>query len=87
VLILHFLKGLILSKTLTAQKKAEDESYQIALENLRSEVITLRNEALKKDKILLSLVDKQNLMHNPKTIKPKLKTKEKSLPKRMCILK
>jgi hypothetical protein len=58
VLILHFLKGLTLSKTLTAQKKAEDESYQIALENLRSEVITLRNEALKKDKILLSLVDR-----------------------------
>jgi hypothetical protein len=39
-----------------AQKDAEDESCQIALENLRSEVITLRNEALAKDKILLSLV-------------------------------
>jgi phage shock protein A len=29
----------------------------LALGNLRSEVITLRNEALEKDKILLSLVD------------------------------
>jgi hypothetical protein len=30
----------------------------MALGNLRSEVITLRNEALEKDKILLSLVDR-----------------------------
>jgi hypothetical protein len=30
----------------------------IALGNLRSEVIKMRNEALQKDKILLSLVDK-----------------------------
>jgi hypothetical protein len=52
------LSGLILSKDLRAQKKAEDESCQIALGNLRSEVITLRNEALEKDKILFSLVDK-----------------------------
>jgi hypothetical protein len=36
----------------------EDESCQIALGNLRSEVIRLRNEALEKDKILLSLVDR-----------------------------
>jgi hypothetical protein len=49
---------LILSKALKAQKDAEDESYRIALANLRSEVITLRNEALKKDKILLSLVER-----------------------------
>jgi hypothetical protein len=42
---------LILSKALKAQKEAEDESCQIALGNLRSEVITLRNKALKKDKI------------------------------------
>jgi chromosome segregation ATPase len=40
------------------QKNAKDESCQIALRNLRSEVITLRNEALEKDKILLSLVDR-----------------------------
>jgi hypothetical protein len=48
---------LILSK-LKAQKEAEDESCQIALRNLRSKVITLRNEALEKDKIVLSLVDR-----------------------------
>jgi hypothetical protein len=50
-------KGLILSKALKAQKDAEDESCKIALGNLRSEVITLRNEDLEKDKILLSLVE------------------------------
>jgi hypothetical protein len=49
---------LILSNALRAQKSAEDESYEIALNNLRSEVIKLRNEALEKDKILLTLVDK-----------------------------
>ena len=52
------MKGLILSKALTAQKDAEDESCKIALGNLRSEVISLRNEALEKDKILLSLMEK-----------------------------
>ena len=41
-----------------AQKDVEDESCQMALSNLRTEVITLRNEALAKDKILLSLVEK-----------------------------
>jgi hypothetical protein len=51
-------QGLILSNALRAQKNAEDESCTIALNNLRSEVIRLRNEATKKDKILLSLVDK-----------------------------
>jgi hypothetical protein len=50
--------GLILRKALKAQKDAEDESYRIALGNLRSKVITLRNETLTKDKILLSLVEK-----------------------------
>jgi hypothetical protein len=49
---------LILSKALKAQKDAEDERCRIALGNLHSEVITLRNEALEKDKILLSLVEK-----------------------------
>jgi hypothetical protein len=53
-----FLQGLILSSALRVQKNAKDESYVIALGNLRSEVIKLRNEALEKDKILLSLVDK-----------------------------
>jgi hypothetical protein len=51
-------QGLILSKALKAQKGAEYESCQIALGNLRSEVITLRNEALAKDKILLYLVER-----------------------------
>ena len=53
-----FLQGLILRNALRAQKNAEDESCVIALGNLRSEVIKLINEALEKDKILLSLVDK-----------------------------
>jgi ATP-dependent Clp protease ATP-binding subunit ClpA len=43
---------------LRAQKNTEDESCTIALNNLRTEVIKLRNEALEKDKILLTLVDK-----------------------------
>jgi hypothetical protein len=47
-----------LSNALRAQKNAEYESCQIALGNLRSEVIKLRNEALEKDKILHSLVDR-----------------------------
>jgi DNA mismatch repair ATPase MutS len=49
---------LILSKALKAQKDAEDESSRIALGNLHSEVITLRKEALEKDKILHSLVER-----------------------------
>jgi hypothetical protein len=53
-----FLHGLILSNALRAQKNDEDESCVIALGNLQSEVIKLRNEAMEKDKIMLSLVDK-----------------------------
>jgi hypothetical protein len=53
-----FLQGLILSNALRAQKNVEDESCQIALSNLRPEVIRLRNEAAEKDKIMLSLVDR-----------------------------
>ena len=53
-----FLQGLILSNALRAQKDAEDEGCTIALSNLRSEVIELRNEGLEKDKILYSLIDK-----------------------------
>jgi hypothetical protein len=53
-----FFQGLILSNALRAQKSAEDESCTIALSNLRSEVIELRNEGLEKDKILISLVSK-----------------------------
>jgi hypothetical protein len=52
------LQGLILSNALRAQKSAEDEGCTIALNNLRSEVIELRNEGLKKDKILNLLVNK-----------------------------
>jgi hypothetical protein len=43
---------------LRAQKSAEDEGCTMALNNLRSEVIELRNEGLEKDKILISLVNK-----------------------------
>jgi hypothetical protein len=58
-LISHFfLQGLILSNALRAQNNAEDEGCTIALSNLRSKVIELRNEGLKKDKILNSLVNK-----------------------------
>jgi Ribonuclease G/E len=52
------LQGLILSNALRAQKNIEDKGYTMALNNLRSEVIELRNEGLKKDKILISLVNK-----------------------------
>jgi hypothetical protein len=52
------LQGLILSNALRAQKNIEDESYTMALNNLRSKVIELRNEGLEKDKILISLVNK-----------------------------
>jgi hypothetical protein len=52
------LQGLILSNALRAQKNAEDEGCTIALNNLRSEVIELRNKGLEKDKILKSLVNK-----------------------------
>jgi Ribonuclease G/E len=52
------LQGLILSNALRAQKNIEDEGYTMALNNLRSEVIELRNEGLEKDKILILLVNK-----------------------------
>jgi predicted RNase H-like nuclease (RuvC/YqgF family) len=53
-----YLQGLILSNALRAQKSAEDEGCTMALNNLRSEVIELRNEGLEKDKISISLVNK-----------------------------
>jgi hypothetical protein len=53
------LQGLILSNALRAQKNIEDKGYTMALNNLRSEVIELRNEGLEKDKILISLVNKE----------------------------
>ena len=43
---------------LKAQKDAEDESSRITFGNLRSEVIDLRHQAVEKDKILLSLIEK-----------------------------
>jgi hypothetical protein len=52
------LQGLILSNALRAQKSAKDEGCTMALNNLRSEVIELRNEGLEKDKILNSLLNK-----------------------------
>jgi hypothetical protein len=52
------LQGLILSNALRAQKNTEDEGCTIALNNLHSEVIELRNEGLEKDKILISLMSK-----------------------------
>jgi hypothetical protein len=52
------LQGLILSNALRAQKNIEDEGYTMALNNLRSEVIELRNEGLAKGKILFSFVNK-----------------------------
>jgi hypothetical protein len=64
-----------LSNALRAQKNAEDESYDIAFNNLRSEVVKLSNEALEKDKILLTLVDKKRKMKLP----PKLKLKPKNV--------
>jgi hypothetical protein len=54
----NFLQGLILSNALRAQKYAEDEGCVMALSNLRSEVIELRNEGLEKDKILYSLINR-----------------------------
>jgi hypothetical protein len=52
------LQGLILSNALRAQKNIEDEGYTMALNNLRLEMIELRNEGMEKDKILISLVNK-----------------------------
>jgi hypothetical protein len=56
--VVVLLQGLILSNALRAQKNIEDEGCTMALNNLRSEVIELRNEGLEKDKILISLVNK-----------------------------
>jgi hypothetical protein len=69
---------------LIAQKNTEDESCQIALGNLRSEVIKLRNEAAEKDKILLSLVDRvkaseANLATQSETHRAKIENLKKKL--------
>jgi hypothetical protein len=52
------LQDLILSNALRAQKSVKDEGYAMSLNNLRSEVIELRNEGLEKEKILNSLINK-----------------------------
>jgi hypothetical protein len=64
---------LILSNALRAQKNIEDEGCTMALNNLRSEVIELRNEGLEKDKILISLVNKIKKMK----LFPKFKLRHK----------
>jgi membrane protein involved in colicin uptake len=55
---IFLLQGLIHSNALRAQKSAEDEGCTMALNNLRTKVIELRNEGLEKDKILNSLLNK-----------------------------
>jgi hypothetical protein len=55
--VVLLLQGLILNNALRAQKNIE-EGYTMAVNNLCSEVIELRNEGLEKDKILISLVNK-----------------------------
>jgi hypothetical protein len=52
-------QGLILSNALRAQKNVEDEGYTMALNNLRSEVIELKNEGLEKEKNL-NFISKQS---------------------------
>jgi hypothetical protein len=87
MLILYpFLQGLTLSNTLRAQKNVEDESCTIALGNLRSEIIKLRNEALEKDKILLSLVDKVKEDEAKFNTQSEIEDLRKNLPKPMRTL-
>jgi hypothetical protein len=76
---------------LRAQKNVEDESCVIALGNLRSEVIKLRNEALEKDKNLLSLVDKvkedeAKFNTQSEAYKAEIEDLRKNLPKLMRTL-
>jgi hypothetical protein len=56
--IVFLFEGLILSNALRAQKSAENEGCTMALNNLRSEVIELRNKGLEKDKVLNLLLNK-----------------------------
>ena len=92
ILYSSFSQGLILSNALRAQKNAEDESCTIALGNLRSEVIELRNEALEKDKILFSLVDKvkedeAKFNTQSEIYKAEIEDLRKNLPKPMRTLR
>jgi hypothetical protein len=61
-------QGLILSKALKAQKDAEDENTRIAFGNLQSKVIDLWHQAMEKDNILSSLVNKLKESHVELTI-------------------
>jgi hypothetical protein len=87
------LQGLILSNALRVQKNIDDEGYTMALNNLRSEVIELRNKGLEKDKILYSLVNKvKEVKANFKAQAEAQKTKIEDLrrqlaePKEKCTL-
>jgi hypothetical protein len=71
------LQGLILSNALRAQKSTEDEGYTMALNNLRSEVIELRNEGLEKDKILNSLINK--IKEDEATSKAQFETQKREI--------
>ena len=52
------LLGSYFKQSFESTKGCEDESTKIAFGNLHSKIITLQNEALEKDKILLSLVER-----------------------------
>ena len=71
------MQGLILSNALRAQKNAKDKGCTIALNNLRSEVIELRNEGLEKDKILHSLVNR--IKENEATFKAQAEAQKREI--------
>jgi hypothetical protein len=92
LILYSFLQRLIFSNALRAQKNAEDERCTIALDNLRSKVIRLRNEAMEKEKILLSLVDKAKADEakfntQSEAYKAEVKIFVKNLPKPMKIVR
>jgi hypothetical protein len=89
---LSFSQSLILSNAPRAQNNFEDQSCTIALGNFRSEVIQLRNEALEKDKILISLVNKvkeDEAKYNVQAEAHKAEVEDlwKNLPKPMKIVR
>ena len=67
------MQGLIFSNALRAQKNIEDEGYTMALNNLRSEVIELRNEGLEKTKYYSLWLTKSKKMKLDSKSRPKLK--------------
>jgi hypothetical protein len=72
------LQGLILNNALRAQKNIEDEGYTMALNNLHSEVIELRNEGLEKTKsysLWLTKSKKMKLASKPRPKPKRLKLK------------